>query len=365
MFAFVGVGQAGGNIANLARKKGIKAVAINYSKNDLELDSIESKLRLVGTEGVGKRRDVAIAKLPDNIDAIEKFFENNFSTPSIEIVIVTFAVGGGTGSGIGPLLIELLQHQMPEKVIVGCPILPSYSEPYHNQFNTVEASEELSKLNIAIYPVDNQKRYTEVGKESLYRTVNEELVSIFYELQQYTSRHSEEGVLDRTDLREIFKTPGVGVIAKVELAQLNSGQENNVTEEGVAKRIQESWESSIFVSPEKEKLTSAGIIFDGQESLMRSISQKKIFEVFETEPFYVYQGNYRNESGKVTTIIAGMQWYQNRLKEIEKSFDGKKLSLGNEAREGYKSSIKLEFKKEENTQKQMSALEILNKYKKL
>lgn len=57
MYGFLGVGQAGGNIANHAAKIGYRSIAINYSQRDLEsLDQIEQKLKLVGSEGVGKKR---------------------------------------------------------------------------------------------------------------------------------------------------------------------------------------------------------------------------------------------------------------------------------------------------------------------
>nr|MDH3107091.1 hypothetical protein [Bacillus velezensis] len=55
MFGFIGVGQAGGSVADEAMKRGFHSVAINYSLSDLNsLVNIQDKLHLVGTEGVGK-----------------------------------------------------------------------------------------------------------------------------------------------------------------------------------------------------------------------------------------------------------------------------------------------------------------------
>ncbi|NGY80318.1 hypothetical protein F6Y02_39730 (plasmid) [Bacillus megaterium] len=55
MIGIVGIGAAGGNIADLAFENGINAVALNFSERDLEsLDFVEERLMLIGSEGVGK-----------------------------------------------------------------------------------------------------------------------------------------------------------------------------------------------------------------------------------------------------------------------------------------------------------------------
>lgn len=48
MFGFIGVGQAGGSVADEAMKRGFHSVAINYSLSDLNsLVNIQDKLHLV------------------------------------------------------------------------------------------------------------------------------------------------------------------------------------------------------------------------------------------------------------------------------------------------------------------------------
>jgi len=187
MYGFLGVGQAGGNIANHAAKIGYRSIAINYSQRDLEsLDQIDQKLKLVGSEGVGKKRDDAIKLMSHNIEMIQEFVINNFSTPAVEVIVVPFSTGGGTGSGVGPLLTDFLSSIMPNKVIVACPILPDYSESMISQYNALKTSEELSGQDVAVFPIDNQKARKHYGKHQLYQTMNEKVVSLFDRMYEYT-----------------------------------------------------------------------------------------------------------------------------------------------------------------------------------
>ena len=64
-FAFIGVGQAGGNIAELFELAGYKALYINTSQEDLAtLENAKQKHHIVGGEGAAKDRDRAKALVP-------------------------------------------------------------------------------------------------------------------------------------------------------------------------------------------------------------------------------------------------------------------------------------------------------------
>ncbi len=364
MYGFLGVGQAGGNIANHAAKIGYRSIAINYSQRDLEsLDQIDQKLKLVGSEGVGKKRDDAIKLMSHNIEMIQEFVINNFSTPAVEVIVVPFSTGGGTGSGVGPLLTDFLSSIMPNKVIVACPILPDYSESMISQYNALKTSEELSGQDVAVFPIDNQKARKHYGKHQLYQTMNEKVVSLFDRMYEYTKKHSSDGVLDKKDLLEILKTKGVGLIAEVDLTQLNG--EMNISAESVIKKIQDSWNQSAFVPPEHNKIMSAGIIFDAQNTLMDYMSQKDIFSCFNNHPTFIYEGIYHNQKGKVLTMITGLSMYKARLNKIEKLIQEQQSSLEvQEDDDQYTSSASIDLfsskKPEPKTKK--SPLDILSKY---
>lgn len=294
---------------------------------------------------------------------IQEFVVNNFSTPAVEVILVPFSTGGGTGSGVGPLLIDFLSSTMPNKVIVACPILPDLSESMISQYNALKTSEELSGQDVAVFPIDNQKVHKHFGKHQLYQTMNEKVVTLFDRMYEYTKKHSSDGVLDKKDLLEILKTKGVGLIAEVDLAQFNG--EMNISAEGIVKNIQGSWNRSAFVSPEQNKIMSAGIVFDAQYALMDYMSQKKIFSYFKNAPTFIYEGIYRNQRGKVITILTGLSMYKTRLSKIECLIHEQKSSLEvQEDDDKYTSSANIDLfgsKKPEPKEKK-SPLDILSKY---
>ncbi len=364
MYGFLGIGQAGGNIANHAALKKYRAIAINYSQSDLDsLDQVQEKLKLVGTEGVGKKREDAIKLMSNNIEMIQEFVINNFSTPAVEVIVVPFSTGGGTGSGIGPLLIDLLSSTMPNKVIVACPILPDESESMISQYNALKTSEELFGLDVAIFPIDNQKMHHLSGKHQLYKSMNEQTVGLFHEIYTYTKKHSNDGVLDKKDLLEIFKTKGIGVLGNVDLAQLQG--EMNISPDSINKKIHDSWICSPFVSPETNKVMSAGVIMDVQEPLMEYISQNKILSYFKYNPTFVYEGIYHEKKGNVLTVLTGLGVFRSRLKTIEVLIKRQQTALENQLdEEKYTTSADIDLFKSKKTipEDKKSPLDILSKY---
>jgi cell division GTPase FtsZ len=104
--AFVAVGQAGGNIGQIFEEKGYHVLYINTSQEDLDtLDHAKHKYHIPGGEGCNKDRHKAKQLVIDDFDQIEAKIE---ATLMADQLFVIFASGGGTGSGAGPMLADLL-----------------------------------------------------------------------------------------------------------------------------------------------------------------------------------------------------------------------------------------------------------------
>jgi tubulin-like protein CetZ len=317
----IGIGQAGGNIADEFAKRGFYSAAINFSERDLEsLECVEKKLCLIGSEGIGKQRANAITLMNSNWDLVLNFVKENFSHSSIELIFVPFATGGGSGAGSAPVILQLLTESMSDKTFVALPIIPDKQESFIAQKNCIETFEDLSTLEICTLIIDNDKAksiLTNVGKNHLYKMVNEYVVTAIEKLVSYTDKYSKYGVLDRKDVKNLFQIKGLCTIAEAELIGLSN--KFDISEQGITNNIQESWNTTLFADIEYDQILCSGFIFDGQERLMELLNVESIFSPFGNKmPISLYEGYYTQEKGgKVITVLSGLSWCNTRLKEID------------------------------------------------
>jgi cell division GTPase FtsZ len=341
---------------------------MNYSKKDLEsLNNVEDKLVLNGSDGVGKDRRRSIELMEYNYESAINFVKEHMSTPSIEVIIVVFSCGGGSGSGVSPLLIDMLRNEMPDKVFVAAPIIPDLSEVIVNSLNTLSVFEELEDMDICILPIDNEKvkqQYNTTSKSKLYEKANTEFVDLLIKTLSYTNKSSKNGIVDKKDLLQVFNTPGIGIISETKIGDISN---ITISEDEFTKKIKQSWEQSIFANIEYEQILRSSIIFDGQESLMQYLNFESLFDEFNNMPIDLFEGNYENRgSCKVISVLTGLSWITTRLQMIDKEIERKKegVELDNSNKNKTKNRFK-EFnsmiRKTNNTKTNVS--DILSKYK--
>lgn len=104
----IGVGGSGGNAVEHMIKKGIRGVefiAINTDAQDLHHTKANTKLHIGKnvTKGLGAGMDPELGRLAaeENKEDIERILE------SADMVFITCGLGGGTGSGAGPIVAEI------------------------------------------------------------------------------------------------------------------------------------------------------------------------------------------------------------------------------------------------------------------
>lgn len=367
-FGFIGLGAAGSNIADEAAKKGYDSIAINYSKSDLDsLTHIKPEFRhyCVGSEGVGKERETARDLLKINYESVVDFVKKHLSKSSIEVIVISFGSAGGSGSGISTVLLEILSQQMPEKVFVAAPILPSKSEVLINQVNTLSLLEELSQIDICTIPIDNESVIRQNGflsKNKLFQITNSRFIQQLDELVEYTEKQSKNGILDKKDLKQLFSIKGITVIAKAKVVNISG---TTLTTDYFAHTIQESWNKTIYTPIETNRILRAGIIFNGNERFMEYIDYDQIFSVFGNKnPVDLFEANYTENTGEVISILSGMEWINTRILEIDEIVETQKNNLANVNVVEYKSKntnkddifAKFSSPKKEGSSKKSSAL---------
>ena len=140
--AFIAIGQAGGNIGQLFEERGFSVLYLNTSEEDLStLKTAKYKYHITGGEGCNKDRKKAKQLVIDDYDQIAAEMDAKLAA---EIIFVVFASGGGTGSGAGPMLCDLLLDD--GKTVGAVTVIPALDESVKSHVNSYECFAELTKI---------------------------------------------------------------------------------------------------------------------------------------------------------------------------------------------------------------------------
>lgn len=237
---FVAVGQAGGNIGKLFEAKGFKVLYLNTSREDLEtLKGVKHAYHIAGGEGCNKDRSKAKQLVIEDFDNISREI---YEKLDVSIIYVVFSSGGGTGSGCGPMLIDLLLDDIVSGVssidtVGAVTVIPAENESIKAQINCYECFEELTDIeNIAsTIVIDNSK-----GDKL---QLNRSMVNAFYNLIEIPSRDNDErGNIDRAEIKETLSAKGMLMVTKL------SAKESSTA------AVLESFKNSIFAPIEPDRV---------------------------------------------------------------------------------------------------------------
>lgn len=203
--AFVAVGQAGGNIGQLFEEKGFNVLYINTSKEDLDtLENAKYKYHIPNGEGCSKKRKKAKQLVIDDFDNIAGEIDSKIKA---DLIFVIFSSGGGTGSGAGPMLIDLLIDD--GRTIGAMTIVPSLEESVKANMNSYECFKELTSIPgmAACFIIDNDK-----GDKM---ELNHNFVDSFCAFLDVPERHkSIRGNIDKAEVIETLTAHGMALVVR-------------------------------------------------------------------------------------------------------------------------------------------------------
>ena len=201
--AFVAIGQAGGNIGQLFEERGFSVLYLNTSEEDLStLEDAKFKYHITGGEGCNKDRRKAKQLVIDDYDSIATEMDAKIKA---DIIFVVFASGGGTGSGAGPMLCDLLIDD--GKTVGAVTVLPALDESIKSHVNAYECFSELTKIDglSACFILDNENgNKLDLNKEFV------EDFTVFVEIPDKIQ--SVEGNIDKAEIQETLKAHGMAVV---------------------------------------------------------------------------------------------------------------------------------------------------------
>lgn len=140
----IGLGNCGCKITKLFADMGYSTMFANGSEQDLKvLGNMKGIYKLDGYDGFGGHRERAMECLCDNVEfteALEKIEQ--------KIIILIYAVGGSTGSGLSAVVAQYIKDVYGEnKIIVTVPVLPKENEAINRHKNSYQAVQELMSLD--------------------------------------------------------------------------------------------------------------------------------------------------------------------------------------------------------------------------
>ena len=155
----IGVGGGGNNAVNHMYRHGIKDVnfvLINTDRQALDESPVPTKLVIGPGRGAGGRPERAAKYAEENADKIMEVFDDN-----TDMVFVTAGMGGGTGTGAGPVVARIAKEL--GILTVGIVTIPFLFEGRQKILKALDGAREMQK-NVDALLVINNERLTEIYK---------------------------------------------------------------------------------------------------------------------------------------------------------------------------------------------------------
>lgn len=201
---FLGVGQAGSNIAFGFERLGYNVAYLNTSKEDLNtLKYAKHKIHVRGGEGASKNRKAVLQLASESIDDV---LSDVLSVLTQEYIMLIFSTGGGTGSGLSPVLASYLTS-IGRKVIIAT-ILPSEKESpktCENSYNTCIDISNIEGLG-AVFLLDNNKHDDKFALNDMFVKDIDTLLNL--------NNCSKFGNIDKSEIKTLLSTHGISIITR-------------------------------------------------------------------------------------------------------------------------------------------------------
>lgn len=327
---FVGVGQAGGRIAETFAKIGYARVcALNTTIADLsQLSGLtdEKKLDFGGAKGAGKDPAIAAALAQGREEDFYDFFKRNLGD-ELDYVFVCFGAAGGTGAGAFPKAVEIVQRLMDETrrpVRVGAIVaLPKDAEGQQFAKNALHSVRRLTKLNLSpVIFVDNQKikaLYDPVSSKE-HQVENSSTAQLLHLFNRMAGTDSDHTSFDRADLAKLLDSGIVAFGSTTIKTWANPADISTAVRDQLKRNVlatvdltQGNVAALIYVlSGAAYDEVKASDLDHGTQMLTRILADGS------TVYPGVYKGTGDTASIKALAMIGGLPWPRERLEELSR-----------------------------------------------
>ena len=210
----VGVGQCGNNIAAAFHRIGYRRVLLlNTAQTDLDSIADEIAKLSIDKQGAGKDPVVGKGRVEAKSTQIRNGMLREFGE-DFEKIIVCIGLGGGTGSGGGPEVIELAKDIIkarggdPAKDVIVITTLPDPNVDGPRQcFNALKAYGQMTNMGVPMTIIDNAQVGSIIRAKLAdgWSPINMWIARTFHMFNAYANRPSDHGAFDGNDLNDIVR----------------------------------------------------------------------------------------------------------------------------------------------------------------
>lgn len=323
----LGIGNAGNQVTDLAFRNNLPAFAINASEKDLASVSPDLHVYILSHDGIGcgKDRDVAKTYVKSELKSLmnnEEFVE--FMDKS-EVVYVVVSTGGGTGSGMGPILTDVLSSIYTDKLFILIGILPALSESVAAQRNTIEFLKEVQGIQNLPYMLFDNERFKKLPQDQMMKRVNEEIAESFEIMRGQYNYNTPYGMIDDADILKILTVPGL-----LNVSQIVGFQEKDLDDKGIEERYLTELKTNASCELDKDRIIKRlGIVLNLAENAKKYYNPSlTVIKERIGEPLEVFEHMcVTNDSpNRVCVLLSGLSipddrisLIAQRIKEVEEA----------------------------------------------
>jgi cell division protein FtsZ len=330
-FAFIGLGQCGGRIAEAFYNTGYtKTFIVNTAEQDLNKNTVPNKMliQLEGrTGGAGKDMNLAHQTVESEKDSIYNKMVSLFG--KVDHIFVCAGLGGGTGGGSITVTLETAKRYMEyidvpdaSKKVGAIVTLPTHGEASSPLVagNAYEKGNQLSDLadlnNITpLIIVDNDKvkqLYKKLTVAKFFPTINNSVAQLLHVFNTIALEPSEYITFDTTDFQSVLEAGGHMIMGVSTVREFDS---STSISEALRKNLSKTLLAGGF-EMERAKAVACIVvggndIFENVEGLMGNIEMGFDTMAQFTGNAKVHRGIYSDESraGRINvyTLIGGLE----------------------------------------------------------
>lgn len=339
-FGFVGSGQAGSRLCEVAYSMGYEACCFNTAQQDLEYIEIpENRKTLIriGLDGAGKELENGNRAVEENADLILKKLNETFNEEH-EMLMLCISGGGGTGSGSAARLVELMgELRKPIGVIY---VLPMDTEDALSKHNAVVTLGKLAKMasDDIISPlivVDNSKielLYPGLSKAEFWNTANNAILEPLHLFNMLSSQPSAYESLDSSDFGKVLLAGDCTIFGSIEI-------DNYLETTAIAEAILENLETGLLANDfNLKEARVGGFIVVGNEKVLKETpavniqyASHMISDICDSPALVsgVYEQEMKEDVVRVYTMLSGLGLPSKRIESLRNEAEQKMEALRN------------------------------------